>query len=489
MKKVGNTNLVFRIAALIVLLIALWGLFFPQQLNTTSTAIFTWITQNFGWFYSIAMTAFTVFAIWIGFFSRYKNMRLGADDSKPEYSNKLWFAMLFSAGMGIGLEPLNFYVSPLGAAGGTEEAAQFAFSKVFLHWGIHPWANYAIMALVIAYMQFRKGHPALISSLFIPLIGKKGAEGPIGKTIDILALLATAGGVCTTLGLGVMQINSGMNYIFGIPVTTVVVIATVVILTVIYVSTAAAGIEKGSAAVSNANILICALAVIFLFFAGPTVHILNNLTEGLGIYLSDFIKSSFSMGAFGDSDWYGQWTIYYWGWWIAWAPFTGSFIARISKGRTVKELIAGVMLLPAGASIVWFSVYGTLGIDLGLDAAKDAIQSTSTALFSVLSQYPLGAILSIVMLVLVCTFFCSSATSAAIVLGMYSEKGTMNPSVKSKIVWGILLGILTLSILLSGDNGIDMLKTLSIIVGFPFAIIKLASLFSFCKELKNEKLK
>ena len=259
-------------------------------------------------------------------------MRLGPDDSRPEYSNTAWFAMLFSAGMGVGLvfwsvaEPLQFYVEPLGAEGGTAAAEEFAFAKAFLHWGIHPWANYAVMALALAYMQYRKGQPSLISSLFVPVVGEKHTRGVLGKCIDVLALLATAGGVCTTLGLGVMQINSGMNFIFGIPITTVLVVGTVVVLSVIYVATAAAGVEKGSALVSNANVIIAAAVVVFLFLAGPTVDILNNLMEGTGVYLSRFIHDSFALGAFEHKEWYGSWTIYYWAWWIAWAPFTGSFI-------------------------------------------------------------------------------------------------------------------------------------------------------------------
>ena len=471
---------------------ALWGLLRPEQLEAAAGALFGAITGGFGWFYPLAMTLFTAFAVWIGFFSKYKHMRLGPDDSRPEYSNTAWFAMLFSAGMGVGLvfwsvaEPLQFYVEPLGAEGGTAAAKEFAFAKAFLHWGIHPWANYAVMALALAYMQYRKGQPSLISSLFVPLMGERRVRGPLGKGINVLALLATAGGVCTTLGLGVMQIDSGMNFVFGIPVTPSLVVGTVIVLSVVYVATAAAGVEKGSALVSNANVIIAAAVVVFLFLAGPTVDILGNLTEGTGVYLSRFIRDSFALGAFGDKGWYGSWTIYYWAWWIAWAPFTGSFIARISRGRTVRELVAGVMLLPAAASMVWFAVFGTLGMDLGLDFAREAVRSASTALFTVLARYPLGEILSVVMLVLVCTFFCASATSATIVLGMYSEHGTLTPSNRSKVIWGILLAVLTLSLMLSSENGLDMLKTLSIVVGFPFAIIKVISLAAFRKALGSE---
>lgn len=480
------------IAVGLVLFLALWGLLFPEEFSVVAGGAFSFLTGKFGWFYTLSMAVFVGFAIWIGFFSKYKNMRLGPDDSKPEYSNTVWFAMLFSAGMGIGLvfwsvaEPMNFFAAPIGVEAGSQEAAKFAFTKAFLHWGIHPWANYTVMALALAYMQFRRGKSTLISSLFVPLIGEKGVAGPVGKLIDVLALLATAGGVCTTLGLGVMQLNSGMNYLFGIPITPALTIGTVVLLTIIYVLTAVAGVEKGSAVVSNVNILIAGLVMVFLFVTGPTVDILNHLVEGIGCYFTEFFNDSFAMGAFGDSQWYGTWTLYYWAWWIAWSPFTGSFIARISKGRTVKEFVAGVLFLPAAASMIWFAIFGTLGLNLGLDAAVEAIQSTSTALFVVLSHYPLGFVLSVIMLVLVCTFFCASATSATIVLGMYSEGGTMNPSNRSKVVWGILLAILALSLMLSSENGLDMLKTLSIVVGFPFAVIKVISLVALKKALKDE---
>lgn len=485
-------NLVFILAVCLILSIALWGFFLPDGFTLVAGAAFTFLTENFGWFYTLSMALFVGFAVWIGFFSKYKNMRLGPDDSRPEYSNTAWFAMLFSAGMGIGLvfwsvaEPMNFFAAPLGTEPGSPEAAKFAITKSFLHWGIHPWANYTVMALALAYMQFRRGKSTLISSLFIPLIGKKGADGPIGKAIDILALLATAGGVCTTLGLGVMQLNSGMNYLLGIPITPTLVVGTVVVLTVVYVLTAVAGVEKGSALVSNLNLIIVGLVVVFLFLTGPTVSILNNLVEGIGSYCTSFFDNSFSMGAFGDSKWYGEWTIYYWAWWISWSPFTGSFIARISRGRTVKEFVAGVLLLPAAASMIWFAIFGTMGLNLGLETAVSSIRSTATALFVVLEHYPLGHILSFIMLILVCTFFCASATSATIVLGMYSEGGTLNPSNRSKVVWGILLAVLALSMMLSSDNGLEMLKTLSIVAGFPFAIIKVISLVSLQKALRDE---
>ena len=410
-------------------------------------------------------------------------------------SNLAWFSMLFSAGMGVGLvfwgvaEPLNFFVSPInGITPGSGEAMKFAFSKAFLHWGIHPWANYAVLALALAFMQFRKGKPALISSVFIPLIGEKRVNGWMGKTVDILALFATAGGVATSLGLGVLQINSGLNFLFKIPETRLVQLILIVILAVIYIATAITGIDKGISFVSNLNVKIAVAVMVVLIVVGPTVPILNNLMEGTGAYLSSIISNTFAVGAFGDSAWYRSWTIFYWAWWISWAPFTGSFIARISRGRTISEFIKGVLLLPAGFSLIWFSVFGTLGMRLDFQVAKEAISSTSTALFTVLKHYPLGVLISVVIFVLICTFFITSANSATYVLGMYSEEGTLSPTNRSKIVWGVLMAALAAAMMMASSDGLSMLQILSIVAAFPFTFIMLAAIPALLKALREESM-
>jgi glycine betaine transporter len=485
-------NVVFAAAAALVLVAAVFGLVAPGTFAAVANAAFSGITNGFGWLYPLAMTLFVVFSIWVGFFSKYKNMRLGPDDSRPEHSTGAWFAMLFSAGMGVGLvfwgvaEPLGFFVNPLGAEPGTGDAMRFAFSKDFLHWGLHPWACYVVIALGLAYMQFRKKQPTLISSLFTPLIGEKGSRGPLGKVVDVCALLASAGGVCTTLGMGVLLINSGLTYLFGVPQSMALMIGIIVVFSVVYVTLAVAGVEKGMGKISNANIIIAVAVAVVLFLVGPTVDILNNLVEGIGAYISSFVADSFKMGAFGDHDWYANWTIYYWAWWIAWSPFTGAFIARISRGRTVKEFVGGVLFVPAIVCMVWFAIFGTLGMNLGLDTAAAALADTATSLFYVIAQYPLGRIIAMVMLVLTCTFCLASATGACTSLGMYSENGTLNPSNRTKVVWGVLLAVLLAALLLSSDDGLGMLKTLSIVVGFPFAIISIVAMVALIKAFKGE---
>lgn len=490
-------NLTYVVSVAITILVVLWGVVSGSSFEAAGSAAFSFLSTNFSWFYVLAMSAFVVFSIWIGFFSKYKNIRLGPDDSRPEYSNVSWFGMLFSAGMGIGLvfwgvaEPLSFWSAPPGLEPGSMEAASFAFRKAFLHWGLHPWAGYCVLGLAMAYFQFRRNKPGLVSSVFTPLLGEKGVNGPVGKLVDILAVFATAAGIATSLGLGAMQINSGLNAVFGIPENKTVVLAIVVVITVIYTWTALAGVDKGIKRVCDMNIVVAAILMVCCLLVGPTLDILRNLIEGVGLYIQTFPGSAMEMGAFSsDPGWYGSWTVFYWAWWIAWAPFTGGFVARVSKGRTIKEFIAGVLLLPAGASFIWFAIFGTLGINvgeiIGVDAAAEIASNTSTALFAVLKHYPLATLLSVVAIVLLCTFFITSANSATFVLGMMSSEGNLNPSNGRKLIWGILQAALALVLMLATNNGLNMLQTISIVAAFPFAFILIFAMVSVVKGLSTD---
>ena len=396
--------------------------------------------------------------------------------------------------MGIGLvfwgvaEPLNFWMAPLsGIEAGSAGASQFAMTKAFLHWGLHPWANYAVLALALAYFQFRKNKPGLISSVFIPILGEERVRGPIGMTIDILAIFATVAGVATSLGLGAMQINSGLNFVFGIPENSVVLIIIVVIVTAMFMASAISGLDKGIKFLSNANVALCTIIAVFCLLVGPTRQIFNTLIETFGNYIQELPHNSFAVGAFADSGWYGGWTIFYWAWWIAWAPFTGTFIARISKGRTIKEFVMGVTLVPALVSFVWFAIFGALGMNTGTEVASEAIQNTSTALFVVLKEYPFGAVISVLVVILLCTFFVTSADSATFVLGMLSSYGDLNPTVKRKVVWGVLQSLLALALLLGSVNGLAMLQTISLVAAFPFAFVMIGTMVSTTKVLKAER--
>ncbi len=486
MKERKTSNQVFYISLVVVFAIVVWGLAAPGNFGKQAQGLFDFLVGNFGWFYMLSMSVFVVFSIWIAF-SKFGKIRLGKDDEKPEYSTISWFAMLFSAGMGVGLvfwgvaEPLNHFVNPLAMEGGTAAAANFAIKKSFFHWGLHPWANYAILALALAYMQFRKDKPGLISSIFIPLLGEERAAGPIGKFIDILAIFATVAGVATSLGMATLQMTSGFNFLFGTPETNLIRIIIIGVITILFMISAVTGLDKGIKFLSNVNISLCGILMVLGLIIGPTVLIINHLTNGLGMYLSSLVGDSLRITS---EPWYGSWTIFYWAWWIAWAPFVGTFIARISRGRTIKEFISGVLLAPTLASFVWFAIFGVMGINTGLDVATEAIKTTSTAFFVVMQQYPIGSIISFVAVILLTTFFVTSADSATFVLGMMSSNGKLNPSTGRKITWGIIQSGLAIALMLAG--GLEMLQTASIAAAFPFAFVMIFAMISLVKALRKD---
>ncbi|MDU7905037.1 MAG: BCCT family transporter, partial [Peptostreptococcaceae bacterium] len=369
-----KNNIVFNISLLLTSVVVILGLVSPTMFKNISNKGFNIVVNNFNWVYLIVMLALVIFAGFL-IFSKYGNIRLGKDTDRPEFSNLSWFSMLFGAGMGIGLifwgvaEPLSHFVSPKGnIAAGSVEAADFAIESSFLHWGIHPWAGYSIIGLSLAYFQFRKDAPGLISSIFLPILGKEGVEGPIGKTIDILAVFTTVTGIATSLGMGTMQIAGGLEYMFGIKNTIYVQMIIIAVATVLYIKSSTSGLDKGIKFLSNLNLgLACAL-LIGAILVGPSIDMVTNFSNGMGLYLEQFISQSLYIDPQGE--WVAQWRVFYWAMWIAWIPFVGIFIARISKGRTIREFIIGVTLVPALVCIIWFAVFGTLGMDLGLDFAK-----------------------------------------------------------------------------------------------------------------------
>lgn len=486
-------NYVFSMSLILTTTIALWAIISAESFGLVSNTIFEFLTKQFGWLYMVAMLYFVVFVVVLAC-SKYGKVRLGPDDSKPEYSTVSWFAMLFGAGMGVGLvfwgisEPVSHYIS----TGGTEEAAEFAMKASFMHWGIHPWANYAVIGLALAYFQFRKNKPAQISSIFEPLIGERRVQGKFGKTIDILAIFATVAGVTTSLGLGVLQINSGLEYLFGIPTTLLIQIVIIVVITIVYIWSAVAGIEKGIKIVSDINLYIALALMVIVFLVGPKLEIVNNFTNALGQYIGQFIPDSLNIHPYGDNSWIEGWRIFYWAWWIAWAPFVGSFIARISRGRTIRQFVVGVVGAPTMASLVWFAIFGTLGIDLGIkdilpvETLKEIAATPEKGLFIVLKEYPLGMVLSVIALVLLCTFFVTSANSGTFVLSMFSSGGNLNPPNNKKVLWGIVQSGLAIGLLIAG--GLKPLQVISIVAAFPFIFIMVFATASLLKALKKEKI-
>ncbi|WP_282559199.1 glycine betaine uptake BCCT transporter [Paenibacillus sedimenti] len=478
----------------IILIFVLWGAFAPNQLAASANMLFDWSIRNFGWFFLISTFGFLIFSFFLAF-SKYGRIKLGKDDDEPEYSTASWFAMLFSAGMGIGLvfwgvaEPLSHFLAPPeGAGGGTVDAARLAMRYSFFHWGLHPWAIYTTIALALAYFQFRKGEKGLISAAFSPLLGDR-SNGIIGKIIDILAIIATAFGVATSLGLGALQINGGLNHLFGLSVSPFIQVVIIGIVTIMFLLSATTGLDRGIRILSNTNLLIAVLLMVFVLIVGPTSFILDIFTTTLGGYLQNIINMSLRLTPFTQGKWVGAWTLFYWAWWIAWGPFVGTFIARVSKGRTIKEFVLGVLLVPSLFGFIWFAVFGGTGLHLELfdhfpiaDAAK---QDVTSALFLTLEQLPLGVFIAAIATALIITFFITSADSATFVLGMLSTKGNPNPANKVKVVWGVLQSSIAIVLLISG--GLSGLQTASIVAAVPFAIIIIGMCVSLMLALRQDE--
>ena len=497
MEKGKKNNIVFYVSLALVAIMAVWAVAFNDNFTKVSNAAFNFLTTDFGWLYLLAMMVFLGFVIFIAF-SKYGNIRLGGDDARPEHSNLSWFGLLFGAGMGVGLvfwgvaEPLTQYLNPLGMEGGTEAAADFAMKTSFMHWGILPWANYAVIGLTLAYFMFRKNKKGLISTLIEPLVGEKLASGWLGKLVDILAVFATVAGVVTSLGLGTLQINAGFNRLFGVPINLTVEIIIVAVVSVIYIWSAVSGIDKGIKFISDTNLYVAIGLMIVCFLVGPKIAVVNSIVNGLGQYIGNFIPDALNIFAYGDNSWFGSWRLFYWAWFIAWAPFVGVFIARISKGRTIREFILGVVLVPALASCIWFAIFGNLGINLGqkgilpLEQLQEFAATPEVGLFAVLEQYPLGSILSIVAIVSLCAFFVTSANSGVFVLSMLTTDGDQNPPNSKKILWGVIQSVMAVGLLMAG--GLKPLQTISLAAAFPFIFIMFATCAAFIKALKQEKV-
>lgn len=488
---------VFLISMGLIIVFILWGAITPDNLYAVSTIAQDFLQMRFGWFYLISASAILIFAIYLAF-SKYGKIKLGKDDDEPEYSTFSWFAMLFSAGMGIGLvfwgvaEPVSHFHEPaMGDAGSTEAAAN-AMRFSFFHWGLHPWGIYALIALSLAYFKFRKGTPGTISATFQPLLGER-TKGPIGKTIDIIAVFATVFGVATSLGLGAIQINGGLTYLNGnIPDGFITQLFIIIGVTILFTLSVLSGIGRGIKWLSNANILIAILLLLFFLFAGPTTFILDFFTTTLGNYIEAMPKMSFRMAPFSDanSSWIQDWTIFYWAWWIAWSPFVGTFIARVSKGRTIREFVIGVLAVPTIFCMIWFAVFGGTGIHLEMFQGAgiwDTMQQgdyTEIALFSTLSHLPWPTISTVLAIVLISTFFITSADSATFVVGMQTTNGMLNPPMKIKLTWGIIQAAAATVLLWSG--GLNALQTASVLSAFPFMFILLFMMVSLHKGLQSE---
>ncbi|PWW31062.1 glycine betaine transporter [Cytobacillus oceanisediminis] len=488
MKKVTS---VFWISLVIASIFVIWGMVAPVQLGEVMNGTKAYFLDSFGWFYQLSATFFLIFALFL-IFSKYGKIKLGANDDKPDFRRSTWFAMLFSAGMGIGLlffgvsEPISHFTSPPIGEGGTPEAARVALRYTYLHWGFHAWAIYSVIALVLAYYKFRKKQPGLMSITLTPLLGDR-AKGIIGIIVDSVAVFATIFGVAASLGLGAAQINGGLNYVAGVPNNFTVQLVIIAIVTVLFILSASTGLQRGIKYLSNANLVLAVILLFTFLILAPTGFVLDLFTTTLGSYVQNLPSMGLRLAPFNEEQatWIQDWTIFYWAWWIAWAPFVGTFIARVSKGRTVREFMIAVLVIPTIVCAFWFSVFGGTAIYFEFfEGANIAGQSLETALFFVYDRLAFSGALVIVTLLLITTFFVTSADSATFVLGMQTTNGDLNPPNFVKIVWGLFLSASAVVLMLSG--GLSAMQTAIIVSAFPLTFVLIAMSFAILKEFRKE---
>lgn len=483
-------------AAALILAVVLWGVFGGDSFAAFASTALSYVVGDWGWLYVLAGTVFVGFILFIAF-SKFGHIRLGKDDEPPEFNSISWVAMMFAAGMGIGLmfygvtEPLTYYRD--GVPGAQENDVASSFASTLFHWGLHPWSLYAIVALAIAYGTFRMGHKQLLSAAFIPLIGEKRAEGALGKIVDIAAIFATVFGTAASLGLGAVQIQAGLDAtgLISNPGTWVIV-GTIVILGLCFLASAASGVGKGIQYLSNTNMVLAGLIALFVLIVGPTVVILNLIPTSLGNYLSQFFQMAALTANSGDGadEWLGTWTIFYWAWWVSWSPFVGMFVARISRGRTIREFVCVVLMVPTIVTIIWFSIFG--GAAINAEETGNSIWGDGEAtsqLFNLLQTLPMGQVASIVAMILLATFFITSADSASTVMGSMSQRGQLVANRGVTVLWGALTAVIALMLLLTGgDEALTNLQNVTIIAASPFLLVIIALMFSIYKALSNDEL-
>ncbi|MFY0406719.1 BCCT family transporter [Solicola sp. PLA-1-18] len=497
---------VFGITGAIAIAFVVWGAVSTTSLGNTASTTQGWIITNTGWFFVLAASFFVIFVIWLAA-SKYGKIPLGADDEKPEFNTVSWIAMMFSAGMGIGLmfysvaEPLGHYIAPPPGTveGDTDAAVETAMATTMFHWALHPWAIYAVVGVAIAYGTFRKGRSQLISSAFTPLFGERATNGPGGRVIDILAIFATLFGSAASLGLGALQIGSGLVFNGWVDsISEIALVSIIVVLTICFIVSAVSGIERGIQWLSNTNMVLALVLAVFVFVVGPTLLTLNLLPTALGDYLTQMGSMASRTAATGDeamATWLSSWTIFYWAWWVSWTPFVGMFIARISRGRTIRSFVTGVLLVPSMVSLVWFAIFGGAGIQAYRDDAGsmlvDGAVSTDGALFQLLSNYPLASISTVLVMVLVGIFFVSGADAASIVMGTLSERGNTEPGKGTVIFWGVLTGAVAAIMLVIGGGGADALtglQNITIAASLPFVLVMLLLCLALYKDLQTDPM-
>ena len=497
----GVDRLVFGVTATLAIGFLLWGFFDTASLGDVSSSALSWTVTSMGWLFVLTASAFVVFVLWLAM-GRFGDIPLGNDDEQPEFRTVSWIAMMFSAGMGIGLmfygvsEPLSHFVTPPPGTGGAESSAavQTAMATTLFHWTLHPWAIYAVVGIAVAYGVYRKGRPHLISAAFAPLIGERRAKGPAGRVIDILAIFATLFGSAASLGLGALQIGSGLELVAGIgKVGNGVLVAIIAVLTAAFIASAVSGVEKGIQWLSNINMVLAVVLALFVFVVGPTIFMLDLIPTAVGSYFKDLAMMSArtdAAGGDGMAEWLSGWTVFYWAWWLSWTPFVGMFIARISRGRTIRQFVTGVLLVPSLVSLVWFAIFGGAAIHMqqnGTDLGGES--SAEGQLFGMLDNLPLATVTTVLVMVLVAIFFVSGADAASIVMGSLSERGTLEPSRWTVIFWGVATGgVAAVMLMIGGDDALTGLQNITIVAALPFVLVMIGLAFALVKDLRADPL-
>ncbi|MBE0618504.1 MAG: BCCT family transporter [Proteobacteria bacterium] len=484
---------VFLASAGLTLPFVVVGGFFPTLMEKASNGALSYLTGTWGWLYLVSVSLFVVAGLAVAL-SPLGRIRLGQEGERPEFSRMSWFAMLFSAGMGIGLifwsiaEPMYHFLSPPVGEAGTPAAARLATEIFFFHWGIHAWGTYVVVGLAMAYFQFRKGRPGLISQCLVPLFGERRMAGFGGGLIDVLAIWATVMGVVTSLGLGALQITSGLSYSAGAPTGPGATVAVIAVITVLFITSAVSGVDRGIKYLSNLNVVLMLTLLGFFLAFGPTGYLLSTFGQALGDYLRDLVPLSTSTTLFGNPGWTKSWTVFYWAWWLAWAPFVGAFIARISRGRTVREFVLVVMVLPALFSFVFSSALGGTALHIDLyqgGKIGELVQSNlEVALFETLHHLPDYGLLAILANLLIVSFFVTSADSATWVISSFSTRGSRTADVRLTVFWGLTLGAVAAVLVYAG--GLKALQTASIVGSFPFVFIMFLLVAATVRELWRE---
>ncbi|GLS84415.1 BCCT family transporter [Paraferrimonas haliotis] len=487
---------VFITSAVLIVAIVLLTVLNPEIANSVFSSTQHSIVTNASWFYVLTVTIILSFVVYLSL-SRFSEIKLGPDHAKPDYTLGTWLSMLFAAGMGIGLmffgvaEPVMHYLNPPTADPQTLEAAKEAMKITFFHWGLHAWAIYAVVALILAYFCYRHKLPLTLRSALFPIIGDK-IYGWRGHAIDIFAVISTVFGVATSLGLGAAQVNSGLNYLFDFDVSTVNQIWIMIAITVLASISVATGLDKGIKILSQTNMLLAIMLLLLIFVLGPSVFLLQAYVQNVGTYLSDIVRITFNLFAYEKKDWIGGWTIFYWGWWLAWSPFVGLFIARISRGRTIREFVLGVMLVPTAFTLLWMTIFGNSAISLIVENGAENIaqmvsENSSVALFVFLSNFPWQEVLTGLAVIMIVIFFVTSCDSGAMVIDMLCSNGNNETPLWQRLFWASSVGVVAASLSLAG--GLSALQTMTIAAALPFAIVLLISMYGLMQALRVEAAK